>query len=200
MVRKLSSFLVSLGVLALCAGPAFAAPLGTSQAPAIGAQAPVTHHTLLGQLAAGLVGLAVFGTITIKDTGTLAKKFVTRAVAAAPDYKDGVAAKGADWENSTAAAEGNYEQGVQASIGRKAFGKGVRGSASKYQQNASTLGAQRYGPGVQNAQDAWARGVQPSLDVLKSLNLPLKGPKRSPQNSQRSNAVILALGALKENK
>ena len=51
--------------------------------------------------------------IRIKDTGSLAKKFATRAGAAANDYKDGVAQAGGDWEANTKAAEQNYEAGVQ---------------------------------------------------------------------------------------
>ena len=50
--------------------------------------------------------------IRIKDTGSLAKKFVQRASAAAGDYKDGVQAAGSDWEANTKAAEDNYKLGV----------------------------------------------------------------------------------------
>ena len=121
---------------------------------------------------------------------------MTRASAAAPDYKTGVMNAGADWEARTLEGESNYDQGVQQAIADKRFGRGVRGSAQKFQQNASVVGSLRYAPGIANAKDAWARGVQPALDVLKSLTLPPPGPKRSPQNMQRANAVALALGAL----
>ena len=84
------------------------------------------------------------GAIRIKDTGSLAKKFVQRASAAAGDYKDGVTAAGGDWETNTKASEDNYAAGVQAAIGDKRFGKGVTNAgASKYVTRASTLGAQR---------------------------------------------------------
>jgi hypothetical protein len=42
--------------------------------------------------------------------------------------------------------------------------------------------------------------VQPYLDKLKSLVLPPKGPRRSPQNMQRANMVALELGKLKTGK
>jgi len=51
---------------------------------------------------------------------------------------------------------------------------------------------------VAQGTDAWARGVQPAFDKLKSLQLPPKGPKRSPQNQQRANMVALELGKLKD--
>ena len=186
------------GLIALLvAGPVFAAPVALSGSPTVSAPAasPASSSSVLGVLAS-LGALAVGITIS-KDTGTLAKKFVTRATAAAPDYKAGVTGKGGEWEQRAREGENNYVQGVQDAISRNAFGKGVAGSGAKYEQNASTLGAQRFGPGVQNAEQAWARGVQPALDVLKSLTLPPPGPKRSPQNQQRSNAVQLALGAMK---
>lgn len=138
--------------------------------------------------------------ITIKDTGSLAKKFVTRATAAQGDYKDGVTGAGSKFEAAAKANEANYEQGVTAAIARKAFGKGLSGAGAKYEKNATVLGPQRFAQGVQNAADAWAQGVQPSLDRLKSLDLPPRGPRRSPQNQARSAAVQVALGALKEGK
>ena len=138
--------------------------------------------------------------IPIKDTGSLAKKFVTRASAAQGDYKDGVTGAGGRMEAAAKAAEPNYEAGVTAAIARKAFGRGLNGAGAKFEKNATTLGPQRFAQGVQNAGDAWGSGVQPYLDRLKSLDLPPKGPKRSPQNQQRSAAVQLALGALKEGK
>src|ERR1043166_9532836 len=125
----------------------------------------------------------------VKDTASVAKKFVTRAAAAAGDYKDGVANSGADWEAATLAAEDNYGTATTQAIADKRFGKGVRGSGQKMQKNAVALGAQRYGPGVQNAQDAYAQGVGPYLDVLKGLTLPPHGVRGSIANQQRSNAV-----------
>lgn len=137
----------------------------------------------------------------IKDTASLATKFATRAGAAANDYKDGVAQAGADWEANTRAAEGNYEAGIQEAISQKRFGKGVGAAgAQKFVKRAADMGALRYGPGVQAAKDEWAKNTQPYLDHLKSLNLPAKGPRRSPQNMQRAAVVAQALGALKVNR
>ncbi len=127
--------------------------------------------------------------IKVKDTAAVAKKFVTRAGAAAGDYKDGVANAGGDWEAATLAAEDNYGAATQQAIVDKRFGKGVRGSGAKMQKNAVALGAVRYGPGVQNAQDAYAQGVGPYLDVLKGITLPPPGVRGSVANQQRSAVV-----------
>lgn len=199
-MRILSRLLVILVAFALTVGPVSAAPLSMTHGAALSAptSGPLALRSLLGSLAGALV---VFGAIRIKDTASLSQKFVTRAGAAAGDYKDGVQAAGQDWQTNTMNSEGNYEQGVQQSIADKRFGKGVSAAgAQKYTTNAVALGSQRYAPGVQNAKDAWAKGVQSSLDTLKGMTLPPRGPRRSPQNQARANAVAVALGALKTGK
>jgi len=135
--------------------------------------------------------------IKVKDTSAVAAKYVARAGVATKDYSDGVANAGGDWETGAKNGEQNFVQGVQDAIQRGAYGKGVSGSASKYVANATKLGATRYGPGVQNGAAAYQAGVQPFLDKLKSLTLPPKGPRRSPQNQARANMVALELGKLK---
>jgi hypothetical protein len=137
--------------------------------------------------------------IRIKDTATLATKYKTRAGAAQGDYKSGVEAAGADWEAGAKAGEGSYEAGVQEAIGKKRYGRGIAAAgAAKYTKNAVELGVNRYPQGVNQGADSWARGVQPALDKLKSLQLPPRGPRRSPQNQQRANMVALELGKLKD--
>jgi hypothetical protein len=188
--------LALLFVQILWTGPVFAAPVVTHAAfrPDVTAPpAPAVPAWL--QLVAGAA--VVFGAIRIKDTSSLAAKFVQRASAAAGDYTTGVQAAGSDWEANSKAAEQSYGQGVQDAIAKGRYGRGISAAgASKFVANATKLGAQRYPTGVQNAQDAWAKGVQPALDKLKSLTLPPRGPRRSPQNQQRANMVALELGKL----
>lgn len=182
----------------LMTGPVFAAGPTIRATPTLTASQTSTG---LGARVLGLLGggLAVFGAIRIRDTASLAKKYTTRAGAAAGDYKDGVQGAGADWEANTKASEGNYEQGVQAAIGRKAFGRGVgNAGGAKYTQRAVLLGSQRYGPGVAAGADDWAKNTQPYLQALSSMQLPPKGPRRSPANQQRAQMVASTLGMLKE--
>jgi hypothetical protein len=188
---------ITLTLCALAVGPIWAAPaLSVSRphltAPTAPAPGPTGPHSPLRWLPFGAIGA-----IRVKDTGAVAAKFRTRASAAATDYEVGVRAAAGDWETNTAAAESNFEQGVQDAIGRKAFGKGVRGSGGKYVKNATELGKQRYPTGVANAEQAYAAGVGPFLDALKGMQLPPRGPKGSPQNMSRANAVAAALRAKK---
>lgn len=139
--------------------------------------------------------------IRIKDTGTLAKKFVRNASGAAGDYKTGVEQSGQDWESKTREGEENYKLGVVQAANDGRFGKGVAAAgAAKFVARASTLGAQRYPTGVAAAEGDWARGAQPSLDLLKSLTLPPRRPKGDPGNQARAQMVAQQLRALKVGK
>jgi hypothetical protein len=196
-MRHILKALTVATIVLLAAGPVLAAPLvfpagspvvtsGASRSPA--PTIPWVSVTL---------GLGALGITIRKDIGSIAAKYVTRAGAAAGDYKDGVSGAGSTWESNAGGSEANWEQGTQAAIGDKRFAKGVAGKAAKYQTNAVNLGSQRYAPGVANAKDAYSRGMAPVLSTLSGLTLPPKGPRRSPQNQARSNAVALALGAMK---
>jgi hypothetical protein len=170
------------------------------QAAGLSVQAPA-HAT--SSTAAPLAwlggGLAIFGAIKVKDAATVAAKFKTRASAAAGDYKTGVQQAGADWEAGARAGEGNYEQGVTEAIGKKRYGRGIAAAgASKYVNNAVNLGATRYPQGIQNAEAAYTQGIQPVLQRIAGLTLPPRGPRRSPQNQARANAVAMELGKMKD--
>lgn len=139
--------------------------------------------------------------IRIKDTASLAKKFVQRAQQAGTDYAEGVRAAGSDWEANAKNGAQNWAMGTQEAISDGRFEKGVsRAGAAKYVRRAAELGAQRFGPGVAGAQDDWARGVQPHLDALKSLDLPPRGVTGSQQNQQRANIVAQRLRAIRVGK
>lgn len=136
--------------------------------------------------------------IRIKDTASIAQKFVTRAGAAAGDYKDGVTAAGADWEANAKASAANYDAGTQAAIADKRFEKGIaKAGSAKYTTRASTLGAQRFPGGVQASQGDYAKGAEPYLSALKGMTLPPRGPKGDPRNFQRSQAVAETLRKIK---
>ncbi len=197
-LRALTRLVLFSSVLILAAGPVLGAVSLASGPPAWTAPAP-PRAPLAAPLAWLGYALVALGAIRIKDTATLAAKYRTRAGAAVGDYKSGVEVAGGDWEAGAKAGEPNYEAGVQEAIARKRYGKGIASAgAGKYVTNAVALGVQRYPSGVAQGTDAWARGVQPALDLLKSLNLPPKGPRRSPQNQQRANMVALELGKLKD--
>jgi len=136
--------------------------------------------------------------VKVKDAAASAAKFASRAAAAGKDYADGVRGAGQEWQARTSAAADNYAAGVQESIARGAFQRGVnQAGATKFSERASTVGAQRFPQGVTAAAPDWAKGTQPYLDVIRSLDLPPRAPKGDPRNFMRSQMVAAALRARK---
>jgi hypothetical protein len=128
--------------------------------------------------------------INIKDTGALAEKFAKRAQAAGADFKSGVLAPRRSQSQEAIAAADRWLGGVTAA-GTTAFTRGLQKAGDeKWQRKSSTVGADRYPAGAAAAKSDWAAGVAPILDALRSLSLPPRGLRRSPQNISRVQAVI----------
>ena len=138
--------------------------------------------------------------IQIKSADVAAKKYATRGAAAGQDYAAGVAAPRQDWAQATAASANTWGAGVQQAISNGSFTKGVNAAGTpKWQRKASGVGAQRYGPGVQAAQNDYQAGVAPYLQVIAGLNLPPRNPKGDPGNIQRVAMIAQALRQKKLN-
>jgi hypothetical protein len=136
--------------------------------------------------------------IRVKDTNALAKKFVQRAQAGAPDYKAGVESTGQDWETGARNGAENFKQAVVEAANAGRFEKGIaRAGAAKWSTRAATLGAQRYPTGVGAAEGDWSRGSQPYLEAIRSTELPPRRPKGDPGNHARSQAIATRLRAVK---
>ena len=155
-------------------------------------------HRLEGALLLSFA-LPAFGmAITVKPIDAIAKKFVTRAGAAATDYQAGIQAPRQDWATATEGAATTYAAGVQAAIGRNAFAKGVANAGTaKWQRKALTVGPVRYTQGVQAAQGDYASKFAPYRDVLSNINLPPRAPKGDPANINRVAAIASALHSKK---
>jgi len=136
--------------------------------------------------------------IQIKDAGTLAQKFVNRAVNAVADYKAGVMTPKASQSASAIAAAPTWQAAVNspAALARFKHGLATAGDAA-WQAGAAGKGADRYPGGIRAAQQKWATNVGPFLAALSALNLPPKGIRGSDQNIGRVSAVATALHALK---
>lgn len=132
--------------------------------------------------------------IQVKDAAASAQKFVQRAQAAAPDYTKGVQGAGAHWQANAAAANDSYVQGVTAAANAGRYAKGVNAAGgAKYEQKASTIGAQRYPQGVAQAGPNWQNGAGPFLQTIAGLNLPPRRPKGDPANIARVQMITDAL-------
>ncbi len=136
---------------------------------------------------------------SIRTVDRIAKKWAEVTPQRAGEYAAGVADPRRDWAQATTAAEPAYQAGVQAAIQRKAFSKGVsKAGTGKWQRGATEKGAQRFGPGVQLAQEAYSVGFAPYREAIARVQLPPRFARRDPRNLDRVKAVVDALKAVKE--
>jgi hypothetical protein len=134
----------------------------------------------------------------VPEASQIAKKWARVTPLRTEDYEAGVRAPKRDWATVTAAAEVNYEGGLQKSIARKAFGKGVKKAGTAKQQGNSILkGIPRFGEGVRTGEAAMANSMTDVVKVMKAVVLPPKYPKGDPRNYQRVSAVGDALFKMK---
>ena len=190
-----------LVVIALLMSAAAMAPvlaLGELSAPAgVTISAPVAPSLPGG--AEFAPGLLLFGmAIRVKDPATVARKWTTRAAAASGDYAAGVKEAGGDWEANTIAGAGNFAAGVQQAITDGRYERGVREAGSqRYVSRASTIGANRFAPGVQASEAEMQRGIAPVLQTIAGITLPPRRPKGDPGNMERANVVAQTLRKMK---
>lgn len=139
--------------------------------------------------------------LRVKSASEARAKWIQRTAAAGQAYKDGVMNPRRQWAEATAAAAPTYVAGVQAAIGRNAFGNGVqRAGNTKWQRGATEKGSVRWAPGVQAAGADYEGGIGPYLSTLAGLSLPERGTAGSPQNEERSLSVQRALHQAKLNR
>ena len=135
----------------------------------------------------------------IRDASSIGKKWAEVTPGRAAQYEQGVKNPVRDYAANAQAAAPAYNAGVQASIARGGFQKGVaKAGNAKWQDRAAKLGPARYGPGVQAAVGDFDAGFAPYREAIAGVALPPRGPRRSPQNLQRVNAMVQAISMRKE--
>lgn len=135
----------------------------------------------------------------IRSVDVIANKWATVTPMRAADYAAGVASPRRPWCAATKAAEKSYEEGVQKSIARKAFGKGVsKAGDEKWSRKATVNGTRNWGPGVAEAKGDYAAGFAPYQAAIAACVLPPRYARRDPRNMARVTAICNALIAKKE--
>jgi hypothetical protein len=130
----------------------------------------------------------------IMDLSQIVAKWVKRAAASTSDYISGVANPKRPWQEATVAAVSAYEEGIAQAIQNNLFTKGVRRvSNSDWADRATRVGAPRFASGVRESESKYNAGFAPYHAVLSALTLPPRGPRNSPQNYQRVQAIGEAL-------
>ena len=129
-----------------------------------------------------------------KIRANVSAKWVRRAGSATQEFSDGVANPRNDWAAATLAAAPAQAVAVQQAIADGRFAKGVQKAGSaKWQAKSMSKGAARFASGVQDAEQDYAAGVAPYLQVIENTVLPPRGPKGDPKNFQRVIVIATAL-------
>lgn len=130
----------------------------------------------------------------IKSLSAIREKWARVTPLRTEDYKIGVEHPKRDWEEETAAAEGNYKMGVDAAHAKGLFVKGVREAGSqKWRRGALTKGPGRFAEGVMIAAPDYERGFARYHDAIERVDLGPRFPRRDPRNLGRVKAVVDAL-------
>ena len=132
----------------------------------------------------------------IRSVDQIANKWAEVTPMRSNDYAAGVASPRRSWAAATKAAEKAYEDGVQKSISRHAFGKGVtKAGDEKWSRKATVNGVRNWGPGVAEAKGDYAAGFAPYQAAIAACVLPPRYARRDPRNLARVKAIVDALVA-----
>jgi hypothetical protein len=130
----------------------------------------------------------------IKTLERIGSKWQRVTAGAGAEYAEGVQNPSRDWAKETANANAAYKDGITRSLQNDSFAKGVaKAGTAKWQKNAVEKGPARYSQGVSLAVDDYAAGFRPYYDIIRSINLPVRGAKGDPKNINRVAVLAAAL-------
>lgn len=137
--------------------------------------------------------------VKFRDLNQAATKLQTNGASAQKNYVTNASAAGGTWATNTAAAEPNFEAGIQKAIANGNFGKGVqKAGAGKYTAQINAVAGPRFGDGMSKAGPAWTKGFQPIAAFVAGVDVGPRGPRGSQQNKQRSSATSDAFMAARQ--
>jgi len=137
----------------------------------------------------------------VKPIDQSSDKWQRRAAVAGVDYQAGVTNPRRPWADAAVAAGANYRTGVTQAANAGRFEAGIKSvGEDKWKQRSVKVGPGRFAEGVAVAKPDWEAGFRPYQETLSALTLPARGPKGSPANLQRVQAVSTALRTLFERK
>lgn len=137
-------------------------------------------------------------TITMEIKKGYGEKWARVTPQRTEDYDKGISNPKRSWQQAATAAKSNYAAGVQASIQKDGFAKGIaKAGDAKWSRKAKEVGVGRFGTGVQAAKVDYEAGFAPYAQVLESTTLPPRFAKGDPRNLERVKTVAMALRAKK---
>jgi len=139
----------------------------------------------------------------MKTASTAASKWQNKAGMASSDYLEGAQSTDKDQAARAIAAKSNYVAGIQDSISRDSYAKGLQKSGKQgWLSGVQEKGAQNYSTGI-SADSSRQKYVENSGkydNARKAADALPRGPRGSAQNLNRVTAVANALRAAKVGK
>lgn len=136
--------------------------------------------------------------IKVKDPGTVATKWSTRAQGAVNDYKAGAQAPKQPQNAAALASAPLWQQAVTSAAALNAFQAGLRAAGDAgWLNGVMNKGAARYPGGITAGVAKFTANITPFLQAIAGLSLPAKGIRGSAQNIQRVAVIAAALHSLK---
>ena len=137
----------------------------------------------------------------IRSLDFISKKWAKVAAQSSDEYSEGVKNPRRSWEAGAIAAKEAYVSGVQDSISRGAWEKGIENAGDeKWARKTIAVGPRRYSEGVRNAESDYKKGFDIYHSVIANTDLPPRGPKGSPENIERVRVIAEALHNAKINQ
>lgn len=134
----------------------------------------------------------------VKPVTKIAEKWGRVTPQRATEYEEGVRSPLKDWQKNTIAANDAYKAGIQTSITKDLFSKGVtKAGTAKWQKKAIELGPGRFSQGVSVGQPDYEAGFAPFREVIEKTTLPPRFAKGDPRNIDRVRTMAAALAEAK---
>ena len=131
-----------------------------------------------------------------KTPEQIIEKYQRNVSAAGQDYTAGVLSPSRDWAQSTAAAEPRWKASLQEAMAKGKFGRGVaKAGTPKWQEAASTVGAERYIAAAPRAAQQFAAQAG---KIIQAGNAAREAAGRLPNTTkeQRIQRAVAAMNAV----
>ena len=130
----------------------------------------------------------------IKSAADIAAKWARVTPQRAADYEAGASGAGAKQNANAIAAAGAFQAALTAGNIKNLFIGGLKkAGADKYNRKVSTVGKDRFGPGVAAAMGDMQTGMAPMVEAIASVTPPARAPRGDVANRARSEVYQVAL-------
>ena len=134
--------------------------------------------------------------IKVKPIDSSTTKWEDRARTASTEYAINAEAAANEWATNAGKAADTFGQAISAPGIKERFRRGVaKAGAGKYARKITSVGADRFAPGVSAATVDYKAGAEPYFSTIAGLTLSTRKPRGDPANYKRVEEIGKALNA-----